>query len=225
MSTLLFELTASMMRHFRNSLRQYHNTFDHGRCKADELEELLVKAIMSDAVESKGGQKGTKQSIGVTWTPGSHQLIDIVVVDEAGSAHEIQVKSGVLKPTKQMVEISGNRLGRYVDFTKAQQFDQPARARITTFLQQNTLEMISVWHRKADTIWGDDHEYIVTYLDAAPLCDVNPDSWRRKGSQWLQTNSHGIEFSLRPTMSWQIWWLIPETLFTKSPQDWFSTAP
>ena len=28
----------------------------------------------------------------------------------------------------------------------------------------------------------------------------------------MQTNAHGVKFSLRPKMSWQIWWTTPKGL-------------
>ena len=33
--------------------------------------------------------------------------------------------------------------------------------------------------------------------------------WEQKGTQYIQKNNKEVEFSLRPKMSWQIWWKIP----------------
>ena len=40
--------------------------------------------------------------------------------------------------------------------------------------------------------------------------DVSPNCKNDKvGAQYKQANSTGVEFSVCPSMSWQIWWAIP----------------
>lgn len=48
--------------------------------------------------------------------------------------------------------------------------------------------------------------------DKGVLTGLSANQWEQKGVQRIQTNLQGVEFSLRPLMSWQIWWKIPISL-------------
>lgn len=194
----MFRLSPRMMQHLRSSLKRYHELFDGGRCQAWELEELLVKAMKAD----------TTLNVRVSWQEAGHDDKADIIIEDDHTTHHIQVKSGRL--TKSTATISGNRLGR---------FDGDLEA-LTKYLQTNHSQMISVWYRQMEDTGGREHQYMVTYLDPAHLRDVDPDAWTHLGAAYLQTNVSGIEFSLRPSMSWQIWWKVPLELFETT--GWFS---
>ena len=53
------------------------------------------------------------------------------------------------------------------------------------------------------------HRLRLRYVDIRILTGISQDKWEKAGKQYQQTNSEGVLFSLRPSMSWQIWWEIP----------------
>lgn len=56
------------------------------------------------------------------------------------------------------------------------------------------------------------------YVGNEHLHQLDPSAWEESGTRFVQTNLYGVNFSLNPTMSWQIWWDIPEGLLEKSQE-------
>ncbi len=183
-----------MLQHFERDLEKYHQLFDGGRCSGWEQEELLVKAIKADT----GAQHH------VLWREAGHDDKADITVEPGG--HLIQIKSG--KETKDCINISGHRLGRFdKDFDK-----------ITNYLNAIEANIMSVRYRQENDDAGRKHIYQLCYLDVRKLKGIIANGWQKKGAMYIQSNNHGVNFSLHPSMSWQIWWKIPKSLFEETPE-------
>lgn len=185
-----YRLTPRMLQNLENSLRKYHDLFSGGRCTGWELEELVVKAIKAD----------TQANHHVKWKEGGHDFKEDIHVAINGESHSLQIKSGTIK--NNYLTLSGNRLGRYSgDLHK-----------ITSFLRNKKDHIISIPCEKIDNEKGRIYNYQLTYIDVDFIKGIDPKKWEQKGTQWIQKNAKEVEFSLRPNMSWQIWWKIPVSL-------------
>ena len=184
----MYKLTPRMEQHFEGDLQSYHARFHEGRCLGEALKELLVRAIRAD----------TNAQHHLIWKEGRHDdKADITVRDENGTEHFIKVKAGEI--TKDKINLSGHRLGRFKgDFDK-----------ITDYLNNRTAEIIAVPYKKTEDPTGCHHIYQMGYINPNHLHGLHPKKWVKHRQQFKQTNKKGVEFSLRPTMSWQIWWHIP----------------
>ncbi len=178
-----------MLQRFRQDLGKYHGLFTAGRCQGWEQEELIVNAIKSD----------TQAQDSVKWKEAGHDAEADIRVKTNGKSHEIQIKSGQVKPKKRALIISGHRLGRF----------DGDMVEITKYLNDNKANIISVSYAKRDDEKGRHHQYCLRYIDIKLLTGISPDKWEKMGKQYCQKNSCGVLFSLRPKMSWQIWWEIP----------------
>jgi hypothetical protein len=185
-----------MEQHFIKNLKQYHNLFDGGRCSGWELEELLVKAIQSD----------TSVNHHTRWQEKGHDDLADITINDSSKTWHVNVKSGEFDRKEQKLTISGHRLGRYGGDLGL----------ITNYLNNHPANMISVPYVLIDDNKGRHHRYRVGYIDCKDLQGIDPNAWKPHGKQFVQNNSKGVYFSLRPTMSWQIWWVIPSALIQKT---------
>ena len=192
----MYRLTPRMQQYFRRQLEQYHQLLSADRCSGWELEEFIYRAIQSD-------NNAQHHAI---WKEGGHDDLADIRVRTNGDTHLLQIKSGSVKGG--YLTLSGHRLGRFQgDFRQ-----------ITSYLNSNSAEIISVPHRKEENEHGVQHIYRISYVDVEHLTHLQPGEWKERGKTWEQTNRHGVIFSLRPSMSWQIWWRIPETLVEQLPE-------
>jgi hypothetical protein len=173
--------------------------FTADRCSGWELEELIVRAIRSD----------NRAQHHAFWREAGHDDQADIRVRINGDLHLVQIKSGVIGGG--YLTLSGHRLGRF----------RGDLQEITEYLNNNNAEIISVPYRKIDDDTGRRHIYRIVYADAEHLTGLWDDDWEqligpRGGVTWAQTNQYGVEFSLRPSMSWQIWWKIPENLLEQT---------
>lgn len=193
----MYELTPRMLQRLQRDLKKYHDLFVGGRCSGWELEELIVAAIKSD----------TQAQHHVRWQEAGHDDLADIVVRTNGVEHAIQIKSRQVKRRTGKLILSGHRLGRLRGDMHA----------ITRYLNANSANVIAVPYHKVDGEQGRQHIYKVCYVDVRNLTGLGDANWAHKGAQYTQTNDGGIEFSLRPSMSWQIWWGIPSELITETP--------
>lgn len=193
----MYQLTPRMLQRLQRDLKKYHDLFDGGGCSGWELEELIVAAITSD----------TQTQHHVRWREAGHDDLADIVVQTNGIEHAIQIKSGQVNGKAGKLTLSGHRLGR---------FDGNIQA-ITRYLNANNANVITVPYHKVDGEQGRQHIYQVCYVDVRNLTGLVDTRWTRKGTQHIQKNACGVGFSLRPSMSWQIWWSIPSELITETP--------
>lgn len=194
----MYRLTPRMLQHFRHDLEKYHQLFTGGRCSGWELEELLVRAIKSD----------TQAAHHVRWKEAGHDDEADIVVRTNGDEHPIQVKSGKIQVKKNRLVLSGHRLGRF----------QEDLNQITEYLNSKSANFISVPHRLIEDGRGRRHAYKLTYMDAEKLRGLAPGGWSKSGSAFKQENDFGVDFSLNPSMSWQVWWSIPMDLVEETDE-------
>ena len=186
----MYRLTPRMQQHFRQDLERYHALFSAGRCSGWELEELIFRAIQSD----------NRAQHHAFWREAGHDDAADIRVRTNGETHLLQIKSGAIKAGH--LTLSGHRLGRFNGNLQ----------QITEYLNNNNAEIISIPYRKVDDDAGRHHIYQIVYADARHLTSLQANAWQEHGKAWVQTNQHGVAFSLRPSMSWQVWWRIPERL-------------
>ena len=186
----MYRLTPRMQQHFRQDLERYHALFSAGRCSGWELEELIFRAIQSD----------NRAQHHAFWQGAGHDDEADIRVRTNGETHLLQIKSGAIRANH--LTLSGHRLGRFNGDLQ----------QITDYLNGNDAQIISIPYRKVDDHTGRHHIYQIVYADARHLTGLQAGDWREHGRTWVQTNVYGVEFSLRPSMSWQIWWRIPERL-------------
>ena len=179
----MYRLTPRMVQHFRQDLERYHALFSAGRCSGWELEELIFRAIQSD----------NNAQHHAFWKEAGHDDEADIRVRTNGETYLLQIKSGAIRGG--FLTLSGHRLGRFNG-----NFRQ-----ITTYLNDVTADIISVPYRKVDDDDGRHHIYRIMYADAARLTGLRANGWAEHGRAWEQINRHGVVFSLRPSMSWQIW--------------------
>lgn len=192
----MYRLTPRMQQHFRQDLERYHALFSAGRCSGWELEELIFRAIQSD----------NRAQHHAFWQEAGHDDEADIRVRTNGETHLLQIKSGAIRANH--LTLSGHRLGRFNgDFQQ-----------ITDYLNGNDAQIISIPYRKVDDHTGRHHIYQIVYADARHLTGLQAGDWREHGRTWVQTNVYGVEFSLRPSMSWQIWWRIPERLLEQAAE-------
>ncbi len=159
-------------------MRKYHELFSGGRCQGWELEELFVNAIKSD----------TQAHHHVIWREAGHDFVADMEVRTNGHRHCLHVKSGQIRNNRELgcpvIEISGHRLTRFGgDLT-----------RITDFLRNADGHILTVPYRQVDGATGRKRLCQVAHIDSR--------------QSFRQRNQYAVAFSLRPTMSWQIWWQI-----------------
>lgn len=163
------------------------------------MEELLVKAIKGDHQAQHS----------VKWKEAGHDDLADLEVSANGEIHLLEIKSG--KPVfqgseREAVDISGHRLGRFHGDLRD----------ITNYLRQKSSQILAVPGSRVDDERGRTHHYQVSYLDPETFKPENDISlWTKKGTMFHQTNRHGTVISLRPSMSWQVWWRVPIGLFTR----------
>ncbi len=191
----MYKLTDRMLQALEKDLRKFHELFQGGRCQAWQLEELIAKAIRSDFNKSER----------VVWKGNGHDIgCDILVNDNI----EIQIKSGAVD--SKYLTLSGHRLGRFKGNLQE----------ITNFLNQNLYLLIAVPYYDKDCELGKSHIYQIFYLDTKMLKLNDYAKWNEKkgkkgGVSYYATNDFGVELSIHPTMSWQIWWNVPLNILTE----------
>ncbi len=198
-----YRLTPRMLQRFHRSLQRFHEQFDGGRCESWQQEELLVDAIRSD----------TTAQHHVRWKERGHDdKADILVTAVNRQEHALQIKSGQYQTGKEgarFLSLSGHRLGR---------FDGDL-GEITRYLNTIRAEIICIPYRCEEDQRGRRHVYRLCYVDPDCLTGIEAQSWEKKSTTFVQTNAAGVEFSLRPKMSWQIWWRIPVHLLS-CEEEW-----
>lgn len=104
--------------------------------------------------------------------------------------------------------MSGHRLGRF----------NGVMDDIGAYLNTPRANIMAVPHRLIDDSKGRQHIYRVCYVDIKIMTGLETNKWEKRGAQYVQTNAGGVEFSLRPSMSWQIWWAIPVSLIEQTDE-------
>lgn len=191
----MYRLTPRMLQRLKHSLGKYHELFSGGRCQSWELEELIVNAIKAD----------TTAQHHVKWQEAGHDDKADITVRTNGKSYPIQIKSGKIE--RDHLVLSGHRLSRFGGDFK----------RITKYLRTNRTNIISVAYSKQDDEDGRKHIYQLLYVAVAMLTELSDRDWIQKGKVFEQLNSFGVRFSIRPSMSWQIWWYIPMDLVEEEP--------
>ncbi len=201
----MYELTPKMEQKFRLLLAEYHKLFDGSRCSGPLLEELLVNSIKSD----------TRSKHHAIWEESRHDDNHDILVEINGLQHFLKIKSGTItgKDSKRVLTLSGHRLGRFeADLHK-----------ISDYLNTSVSEIISVPYRRVDDESGRRHIYRITYISSEVLKGVTGSQWVKKGTQYKAVNKFGVELTLSPKMSWQVWWKIPYRLVKE--KDEFNATP
>ena len=176
----MIKLYPIVTKNLETLLEQHHQLYKKIRCKAEYLEEIIVLALRSS-------------DFAVDWDPASHDKEKDIVVN---STDKIQIKSGSFTKTNNTITISGHRLGRF----------EGDLIKITNYLNKSSSDIISVFNPDKTS---KKNLYTVASISKEVLKGIKPDKWIKKNTTYTQTNSENVEFSIRISMSWQIWWQIP----------------
>ena len=190
----MYELTPRMVQSFKNYLIKFHELFGGGRCAAWQQEELIVKAIKSD----------TQAQHQVFWTEAGHDDHADIRVRVNGGISPIQIKSGSIKNNKLI--LSGYRLGRFHGDLEA----------ITGYLNHVDSDVISVPYYQINGTEGRIHVYEICYVGILVLRCLQANEWGKAGNNYVQVNKYDVEFSIRPSMSWQVWWAVPLSVIKRT---------
>ena len=175
----MINLSNNFINYLEENLTDHHKLYKKIRCKAENLEELIVRSL-----DSSGYNVG--------WDPASHDKIKDIVVN---NTNNLSIKSGTFNKKKKSINISGHRLGSFKSNFKE----------ITDYLNKST-DTISVYNPSKNF---KKHTYVISTISKEKFAGLKSDAWIKKGAAFNQTNAFNVKFSLRPTMSWQIWWEIP----------------
>jgi len=189
MDRAVYRLTPHMEQNLRQLLKQYHDLFDGGRCSGWKLEELFVKSIKSD----------TNANHLPKWHEAGHDDKEDILVVENGKEYHVQVKSGRITKRNPRLQLSGHRLGRFKGDLE----------QISDYLNNLPANYIATPYRLLEDDQDRSHIYHLCYIDRFMLSGIKSENWYKHGRQYRNQNEHGVVFSLRPSMSWQIWWEIP----------------
>ena len=179
----MINLYPKVTKSIKKNLELHHKLYKKIRCKAEYLEELIVSSLRFN-------------NFVVDWDPASHDKEKDIVVNET---NKIQIKSGTFQKQKSTITISGHRLGRFKGDLKE----------VTEYLNSSLSDTISVFNPDKNS---EKHLYTVASISREILKGLKYDKWEKENTSYRQTNILGVEFSLRVSMSWQIWWVIPTKL-------------
>tara|TARA_B100001093_G_C26835943_1_gene1018352 strand:- start:512 stop:1069 length:558 start_codon:yes stop_codon:yes gene_type:complete len=160
------------------NLLKHHHLYKQIRCKAEYLEELLTMSLKSDNYE-------------IEWKPASHDKKKDLIVN----GENLSVKSGVLKPHKNEILISGHRLTRFKhDFDK-----------ITDYLNSST-ETLCIYNPDERS---ENPKYSIALIKKEKFSGLNRTEWLSNGKNFTQTNHFDVKFKIQKSMSDQVWWQVP----------------
>ncbi len=198
----MYKLTPKMLKEFKSSLRKYHKLFDGGRCEGFQQQELIVKAIKTDA----------RSNLEVFWKGKTHKDKPDIIIKTKEEEHLFKVRSGDEEEDK--IIISGYRLGKHDGNFSS----------ITQYLNSREENIIGITYDKEDGKTRSKHIYRLYYLNISKLKGITTNKWvkkstsRSKNPTRIQTNSHNVEFSVHPSMSWQVWWSVPKDIFEEKQE-------
>ena len=204
----MYKLTPRMLKGFERNLKKYHTLFDEGRCEGIQQEELLVKGIK------------TCSTAQVVWQGKGHDDNPDIVITSKKAKNPFRISSG--KEQTKGIKISGYRLGTHNgNFTS-----------ITNYLNSREENIIGITYDKDDDETRCKHIYRLYYLNISKLKGITVNKWVKKKSRSknpptrIQKNSHNVELSVHPSMSWQVWWLVPKDIFEETQEvviiEWHS---
>ncbi|MCE8163356.1 MAG: hypothetical protein I3273_03415 [Candidatus Moeniiplasma glomeromycotorum] len=197
----MYKLTDIMIQNFENDLKEFHGLFRGGRCEAWQLEELIIKAIKSDHSKSES----------VAWIGRGHDVDkDVRIIEKDGKVNDIQIKSGKIEKSNMIV--SAHRTGRF----------EGDLSKIKEFLNSNKYDTFLIPYCEEADERGKRFVYQIFYAEAN-IFKIDND-WEpkisKKGTETFFTqNSKGVKMSLRPSMSWQIWYEIPLNILTSFTRE------
>ena len=174
----MINFNEQLFESLKNNLLKHHKLYKEIRCKGEYLEELLVISLKS-------------QGYKVEWKPASHDKKKDLVIN----GEHLSVKSGVLKPQKKKINLSGHRLTRFkYDFTK-----------ITDYLNKST-DTLCVYNSQRES---KNHKYSVALIKKEKFSGLEITKWEKKEKSFIQSNHFDVEFKIQKSMSDQVWWEVP----------------
>ena len=90
-----FKFSENSLNTLKEKIKSHHELYKKIRCKAENLEEIIVQSLKSSNEK-------------VEWIDAGHEIEKDILVNDT---YKIQIKSGTL--TKSKIKLSGHRLGRF----------------------------------------------------------------------------------------------------------------
>ena len=167
-----------LLKILKDNILKHHHLYKQIRCKGEYLEELLTMSLKSDNYE-------------VEWKPASHDKKKDLIVN----GENLSVKSGELKPLKNVIQISGHRLTRFkYDFNK-----------ITDYLNNSTVTLCIYNPDKKSK----SPKYSIALIKKEKFSGLDATDWQLNGKSFTQINHFDVKFTIQKSMSDQVWWQVP----------------
>jgi hypothetical protein len=193
------------------SARLHHHHQIHSLpLKAEPLEDQLFHS-MYDNAENKA-----LYSV-IDWLGGSHkQAIDISFTEKVNC--DLSIKSGVLKNKDKTTVISGGRLQKILGVEQDADFKtlwDKGGQNIVDYLNSNSEHTIlcAPCKIKKEKNKIKSILYKLQYITGDCFTYPSFDKWNINKKVIEIILDNGIKVSIRPSLSWQIWWQIPTSLF------------
>ena len=189
---------------------QHHHQIHSLALKAEPLEDQIYQS-MCDNAETKG------LSSAIEWLGGSHkQNIDIEFTDKENS--DLSIKSGSLKNKDTITAISGGRLQKIFGSEKNTDVAtlwEIGGNNVVNYLNSNSNHTIlcapskiKKQNKKIKSI-----SYKLKYITGNFFKYPSAEKWTINGGVISVTLDSGIKAYIKTTLSCQLWWDIPTSLF------------
>jgi len=190
----MFELSKITVKTLASSLTMYHGLFQHNKCEAKEMEELVAKAIDMDP----------QYTGSVNWRSGSHEPGSDIVV---GST-KLSIKSGSIR--KDILTVSGNRL------TKARGDFNVINSLLKSYVSDVVICLV---YTEIDGVYKVVYVDSSVFLYPSEAKCWLPAMSKKSGSisSYTWSPDNGLVVKVTPAMSWQVWWHIPIAICRVGP--------
>lgn len=203
-------LNEEMLKTFQNNLEQYHDVVPDIACKGTVLENLLARSLQESC-------RNAYPNTFVEWDPESHNKGPDITIHEylenPSKKCSLSVKSGQVSSVKDeyYLNISGSRLQSAIE-------DAEEKNHTDNWLVHgdSIIEHIENIQKKSPvlSVASEKDAYGFTYrmsiikpklLTTLP----NANEWEKRGNAFFTQNKDGVIATIKPSLSWQIWWTIP----------------
>jgi len=172
-----------------SKLRTHHSVYSLP-CTSEYLEELVADCL-------------TKAGYTNDWKPSrSHSVSVDITLDEGPT---ISVKSGIYDPKKKTLTFSGSRLGKHETLDKM--IDHVISTKADYY----------VCVAKADQDWSsipakNENKRYYLFVFKSENLPYDVDTWIEKDNGTYSLETIGMNASIRPSMSYQLWTTVDEVL-------------
>ena len=196
-----FVLPPMAIQALKESCRTYHGIWRQTKLTAHHLEEAVAKAL-----EYYGPYTGWIQ-----WHPNSHNAKADICILAPDNPLQLSIKSGTAEARTQTIHLSGHRLSRAKEDMNT----------INRLLREMVSDVVVCFvhnegHRCYECLYIDAEVFV--YPQYATEWTAQMGAKQGKVAQYVYRSPAGLVSTIKPAMSWQIWWTIPRQLCRQGPR-------